>query len=303
MNFVVLNRFNKLHSFLFVGFKEEQQIAQLQARALYVFEAVACGSLCGIPPSIVIVLHIGKGLLGNDGERRGVNTHAVGGSGCIHLKGIDVLENVFPTCAVISLQKLVHVVFVLGFGHIGVHQKLCNEVCAQFTEFAGGAGRVALLKYALYVVFGKEFHVFTQNVEVGEGCYVVTVVCGVVPYVEIVANFAPLFNCLAELRATVAISVFDSMVEVTVDGGETNANVLGRLCYLGSRKGVVVSQGIDGYIGILLCNLGCNSVDKTDDRTCGAAFFLNHRGAFFTLAIVGVVVLRNRKKLSVGVFC
>ena len=188
-------------------------------------------------------------------------------------------------------------------GHIGVLQKLCDEVGAELAEFTGGAGGVALLKHALDVVFGKEFHVFTQNVEVGECCKIVTVVCSVIPNVEVVANFAPILNGGAELRTSVTTGFGENVVEVTVDGRKTDANVFCRLGNLRGGQRVVVSQRVNGYVGVERRNRFRDAVYKAEQRTCGTTFFLNNCAAFFTFAIVGVIVLGYRKNFSIGVFC
>ena len=219
----------------------------------------------------------------------------------IHFGGlVDIHTDVSPTVTVVSFEELIHKRVVFFFAHIGVHHQLGEQVSAQLAKLTRGAVAVALREHTLCVVLGKELHIGLQNVQVCISGNVVSKVGGVVPDVNIVTDFAPLLKILAESCIFRTGGVVEWMCEVAVEGAKTNANVLGRLCYLGSGLRVVVSKRVDNNVGVILCNIICNCIDKAKERACGAALFgINGYAVRAGATRIGIV-LRNRENSCAG---
>ena len=63
------------------------------------------------------------------------------------------------------------------------------------------------------------------------------------------------------------------MHKAYANGANAHANVVARNGFEGSGLGVVVSEGIDYKVGILVCQLFCNCVNKNEKVACGTACF------------------------------
>ena len=160
-----------------------------------------------------------------------------------------------------------------------------------------------MLINAFDVVVGKELHVFAQDVEVGEGGKKVRVVSGVIPNVDVFTNFAPPLQCIAKRRARGTAALGKRMCKVAGNAAKTNANIGSGLCNLRGLLCVSICQGINGYVGIVGCDIIGNSVYKTEECSCGATFLCCNCLTAFALAVVVVVVLRYGQNSCIGVLC
>ena len=148
-----------------------------------------------------------------------------------------------------------------------------------------------MLVNSLNVVFCKKLHIGAQNVKIGKSCKIVGIVGGVVPNIDVVTNFTPSLNGLAECGTSSAAVFGKGMREVTGDGRKANANVGSGLCNFGRILCVLICQRINGYVGIIDGDIVGDSVYKAEERAGGATFLGGNCRAIFTLAIVVVVVL------------
>ena len=78
---------------------------------------------------------------------------------------------------------------------------------------------------ALNVVLCKELHILAEDVNGCIGCNVVTVVGGVVPNVNTVANLAPILKVFYKGLVCFAVGVGQRMCKVALKGAQTHANV------------------------------------------------------------------------------
>ena len=79
---------------------------------------------------------------------------------------------------------------------------------------------VPLFKNALDVVVGKKLHICGQNVQIWKSVEVVVEVCGVIPNIEVVTDFAPTYKILAKGRAFFAGDRCQRMAEMTLDAAD-----------------------------------------------------------------------------------
>ena len=127
-------------------------------------------------------------------------------------------------------------------------------------------------------------------------------VCGVVPNVNVVANFTPGNNVVAECFALGAVGFVDGMGKAAVDGAQTNANVVTGLYLGGGCLGVLVCQSIDGKVRVVGFKLLCNLVYKGDPNAgIVAAVLLCDLCAVGAVAGLLIVGLRNRHDIDGGV--
>ena len=83
---------------------------------------------------------------------------------------------------------------------------------------------------------------------------------------------------------------------------EPDYDIVARLCYERCFSGVLVREGVNRNVGIVVLYLIGYTVDETEQRTGVTSFFLVDGGAFFAFAVVLVVVLRYGDYLAVGIF-
>jgi hypothetical protein len=96
----------------------------------------------------------------------------------------------------------------------------------------------------------------------------------IVSNVELVADLAPADDIVVELFALGALIVIDGVREAAVDGAQTNANVVARLCNLGSLLRVLISQRVNGKVGVIYLQIFRHFVDEAKERARGGAILL-----------------------------
>ena len=98
------------------------------------------------------------------------------------------------------------------------------------------------------------------------------------------------------------VGIVQTVGEAAFYRTEPDYDIVARLCYERCFSGVLVREGVYRNVGIVVLYLVGYAVDKTEQRTGVASFFLIDDGAFFAFAVVLVVVLRYGDYLAVGIF-
>ena len=297
--------------------EQELNVTPLQCGAVNCICSVTCNQLGSFPPAVKGRFHLSVFCLGNGLQRCFVNIDATIGS---HIDGeLNVLTNIDPACTVVSLEELVHVTVVFFLAHVGVPHQFCKQVSAELTKLTGNRLAVTLREHTAHTVFVVESHVLAHRTEVAEGSDVICKVCGVIPNKDAVTNFAPGYkvgaefcgSCPSNTVGTRCIGTLGKgMHKAYANGAQTNANVVTGNNALGSGLGVIVRQGVNNEIRIILLENLCNLVNEHEQVTCGAAcFFIACVGgvecvrsqAVFTLTVYVFIVLRNRNDIDGGV--
>ena len=114
-------------------------------------------------------------------------------------------------------------------------------------------------------MLGENLHILLYCTEIGEYADGISVVCGVVPYVNVVADFVPVRKVLHKLNIALASAVIKSVSKAAFDCAQTHYYILfgNNLCRGFSR--VAVCEGIKRDI-VVACLLDrfCDSVYKGD---------------------------------------
>ena len=204
---------------------------------------------------------------------------------------VYVGTNIRPTCAVIGFEELIHVPIVFFFGHIGIPHQLREQIRAQFTKFTRFRLAVALREHPFYIVLGIKLHIFAKRAEVSKRGDIKSVIRRVIPNVEAITNFTPIFNILLELHV-VSKSAFSLWMYITVViCTKTHANVIARNGHFRCSLCILVSKCVDDKIGVICFQIFCNGINETEHQTGGGAFLCNDRCAVFTSTVFLVVVL------------
>ena len=77
---------------------------------------------------------------------------------------------------------------------------------------------------------------------------------------------------------------------------EPDYDIVARLCYERCFSGVLVREGVNRNVGIVVLYLVGYAVDKTEQRTGVASFFFIGSGAFFAFAVIEQVILTVMRK-------
>ncbi|OQA64494.1 MAG: hypothetical protein BWY37_02054 [Firmicutes bacterium ADurb.Bin262] len=213
---------------------------------------------------------------------------------------VDVFPDVLPAGAVVGLEETVHHRVVV---EVGVPQQFAQHVGAQFGEFAVGGSRhiVAFLINAPDVVFGKKPDIFLDDAEIGERAQEVAVVGGVIPDINPAADIFPAVEVGAKGGVVGASRVVERMREAAFDGTQADDDVVARDNVFRRLAGILIGEGIDGDVRIIVFDGVGDGVDETDHRAGVGTFIVVDRLAVVADAVVAVVVLGQGHNLRVGV--
>ena len=153
-----------------------------------------------------------------------------------------------------------------------------------------------MLEYHGSVVLLEELYVLLDDVEVGERSHHVVKVDAVVPYEDVVADFAPALERPHEVAARLVVGQRHLALAVYV--AEHDVDVGQRFYMLGWVHAVQVGEGRELLVGEALGEL----VDKADKIARGGTLVLLYLGAGLAVALgVVAVVLAYANHLHAGV--
>ena len=279
-NVAALNVVEELFGAFQARVEHQFEILPLQSGATNVFLAVFVGKFFCFCPKLIKVRLILSVLLTCDGGKGiFVNVHA---SACSHFGGlVDILTQIRPPVTVVGFEELIHVCVVFFVAHIGVPHQLGKKIRAHFAKLARNGLAVALREHSAHVVVNVKAHILAQRAKVCVGGNVELEVGGVIPNIDAVADFTPLYNVVYEARSScpnaLVRALGQRMHKTATNRTKTNTNVGERFCNLGSGLGIVISQRIHNDVRIIFSNICCDGIDKAEHITRGTAFLFINR--------------------------
>ena len=144
------------------------------------------------------------------------------------------------------------------------------------------------------MVIRKEAGVVTHGVKVWERHQIMGKVGHVIPDVELIADFVPVFDVFFEKTVFRAGFIRQRMAEAAFNRAEADDHVSARARQLRHIAGILIRQRIHQHIRIALRHGVCNGVDKAQQRPHVAALRFVDGTAVFTGAEILIVMLGNR---------
>ena len=142
-------------------------------------------------------------------------------------------------------------------------------------------------------IVAEKLEIALQGADVREYVRIMAEVYGVVPDVEMFRLRSPTVDVLKKLLRPFVAALADRHGEIDAAGAQARHHVVPEFRFLRRLAGIFVGESLDDLAGELLLHRLGDGVYEPHHRSRRRLFLRVHRAAFFTFAVVAVVVLAH----------
>ena len=149
-------------------------------------------------------------------------------------------------------------------------------------------------------------HIFGHGFVVGERKQIILEIASVVPDIQMLAKLAPLIEILDKSRGFglgICLRLhFHGRAPAAFDIAKTNDHVICRTQAERRFFRILICEGVEHDVGIILADIVCQAVDEADHGSGGRSVSLIQFPTFGTAAVIVPVVLCDGEYLAIGIF-